>query len=381
MLKNKITESTLGMVEILEKNGYKFEGDKQKFLDSAKRNKDLAYQKNADEVEHTSNTGFGEELVPTEVFSSQVMELAVEYSQILPLFRGNQGNNLQRLTTRPVIGEERIFNSGSAEWTTGDNNPGQPTKKISTDSISIQQFGFDDTYGISKELLNYSMVPQLENIIMEKISRGVSRTIDALILNGDPTTAGTGNVNSDDGAPSALLYYLRTLNGGLRKIAIDAGDTVDMSTMDLDDFIAIRKILGNFSDTDLVWITNTATHLNALSVDEVINNQYTPVQSQAQGTIVPTILGIPVARHRDFGLTEADGKQSVTPSNNVKGGAILTHKASIQYGFGQVLDISRHANAAEGIALVASFDFGFEVATELADETTPSVAMGINATV
>ena len=58
-----------------------------------------AYQTNANEVEHTTNTGFGKELVPVDVLSDSVYNAVPMYDTFLtslPWFHGNDIELLKR---------------------------------------------------------------------------------------------------------------------------------------------------------------------------------------------------------------------------------------------------------------------------------------------
>ena len=47
------------------------------------KDSELVYQKNANEVEHTTNTGYGKELVPVDVLSDDVYNAVPQYSTFL----------------------------------------------------------------------------------------------------------------------------------------------------------------------------------------------------------------------------------------------------------------------------------------------------------
>ena len=48
----------------------------------------------ANEVVHTTNTGMGKELIPTNVMIDPMLDLVPNYSKLLPLLPGNHGNNM-----------------------------------------------------------------------------------------------------------------------------------------------------------------------------------------------------------------------------------------------------------------------------------------------
>ena len=93
------------------------------------------------------------------------------------------------------------------------------------------------------------------------------------------------------------------------------------------------------------------------------------------------VFGADLFNLRDVDLTEADGKVSVTPGNNTKGSIHLLYKPSVQYGYGQPLEIDIEKAPGKGINIVATFEFGFSIANKLAGMTDASVASAINITV
>jgi hypothetical protein len=57
----------------------------------------------ANEVMHTTNTGFGKELIPVNVMLDPMLDLVPEYSKLLPLLPGNHGNNMPISAKVPVL--------------------------------------------------------------------------------------------------------------------------------------------------------------------------------------------------------------------------------------------------------------------------------------
>jgi len=152
----------------------------------------------ANEVVHSTNTGFGAELVPTAVHQSDILDLIPTYSTLLTSFRGNRGKNLPKTIDVSVVGETGFFSTGS-EWTTGAilSPVAQGTDKLATAKITITQKKYKMTVDISDEELRYS-ITDVEKLVMDRLAKSAARTVEAVIINGDTVTAGTGNVNSVD---------------------------------------------------------------------------------------------------------------------------------------------------------------------------------------
>ena len=71
--------------------------------------------------------------------------------------------------------------------------------------------------GFSSELVEDAVIPVL-NIYREQAVRAIADAIDSVLLNGDVTTAATGNINSDHAAPAGTAKFLSM--DGLRHLPL-----------------------------------------------------------------------------------------------------------------------------------------------------------------
>lgn len=270
---------------------------------------------------HTTNTGFGAELIPTDVQATDFLDMIPKYSLVLPFFNGNHGSNLDKTVTLPAIGETALYDL-AGEWTTGAlyGQVAQGTQKLPTGKVTIVQKKYKSTADISDEELRFSSVAELEAKVRERLLKGAARTVDAAIINGDTETGATGNVNSDDGAPVATSYYLGA--DGLRKTGIvtNSTDTVDMATIDWADYVDMMTKMGHLGadPSSLVYITNIQTYNKSMQLTEFKDASQNGTTSTINALAITNILGSDVVVARDMLLTEADGKVSTTPANNTK---------------------------------------------------------------
>lgn len=335
---------------------------------------------NANEVEHTSNTGYGAELIPTNVFADSIMEMVQERSRLLPMLPGDHGTGLAISQKVPVIGELGTF-KGNSEWTTGAGTIDQGNTLAPTGSVTITQGEFKLSIDVSKRELNYAS-DKLESILKERIALSMADTIDALILNGDSETGATGNVNSDDGAPASTSYYLQN-DGGVRELGINgSGTSVNVGTLAIADFISTMNVLGDFmaSPEDCLWVFNRATYNKALGLADFADAAQRGEKATTMGGAITNVFGSDVLIAKHMPKTEADGKVSTTPANNTLGQFGLIYKPSIQYGFGQPLELDVVKVPGKGISLIATFEFGFAIAQKIAGYADSSVAVGYNVT-
>lgn len=339
------------------------------------------YMKNANEIMHTTNTGAGKELIPVNVLSEEIIDMIPKYSTFLSALPGFHGTNMPVSAKVAAIGEVGFF-EGNTEQTTGALGPSpQATHKLATGEVTITQGMFIARVAVTKRELNYSIV-DLEALIKERLASAAARTIEALILNADSANAGaTGNVNSDDETPPATAYYMQQANG-IRRAAL--ATAVDAGTLDAGDFLSLMNLLGDLygDGSQALWITNRRTYNKALGLDQFTDSSKRGAKNTVEGGPVDEVYGADLFVARDNPLTEADGKVSFdTPANNVKGSLHLVYKPAIQYGYGQPLEIEVERVPGKGVNIVATFEFGFSIATGLAGQSEQAVASAINITV
>lgn len=335
---------------------------------------------NANEVEHTSNTGYGAELIPSDVLSQDILELVQQESRLLPMLPGDHGTGLAPNESVPVVGELGEF-LGNTEWTTGAGALSQGNSLLPTAKVTIPQASFIKSIDVSKRELNYAPA-KLEGVIKERLAKAMAGTIDGLIINGDSESGGTGNVNSDDGAPTSTNYYMQ-IDHGIRELGINGtGTSADLSTLAASDFITLLNILGDFAtNTDeVVFIMNRATYNKALLLADFADAAQRGEKSTVAGAAITNVFGCDVLINKYVPKTEADGKVSTTASNNTKGQIVALWKPAVQYGFGQEMELDVTKIPGKGVQITATFDFGFVIAQKVAGYTDSSVAVGYNIT-
>lgn len=334
----------------------------------------------ANEVEHSTNTGYGAELVPQAVQTVDFLDLVPKYGTFIQALRGFHGRNLNKIQEVSVLGEIPLHDL-SSEWTTGS-----PVSKIAqgigllpTGKVTLTQKKYNFSVDISDELFRFVNIVDIVATVNAKLAKSAARTQEALIINGDTTTAGTGNVNSDDGAPASTRYYLGAT--GLRRTAIDASDTVDVGTLEFADFLSSLQLLGDFSSVpeDLIWIFNRATYIKAHGITEFKDYSLNGKFSTVTGGIT-SFLGSDVFVSRDMPKTEADGKVSTTPGNNTLGQFLVTHRDTVQYGYNGDYNLEVFRVPGYGWQVFGYYYMGMGIASELAGNTDPLVAVGRNIT-
>lgn len=378
------------MNELLKKIAQIKEVEVTPEIEAESEKKIAEMRQKSNEVEHTTNTGYGKELIPTNLLTDMVLEMVPQYAGILNAFMvGFHGNQMGKSVIVPILGEIP-FAQGNAEWTTGAGAIAQGKQLVPTADVTITQYNLIVSVDVSNEELAYSVV-DLQSKILNKMAQTFTRTIESAIVNGDPETSSVGNVNSDDQAAATTFASTgwaadhRLLGRtGLRKTAL-AGtvnvDYADLGTLDMDDFFTLRGLMGMYSTAlnELVLILDHKAYNASLGISEFLEFQKNGKNSTAITGALANIAGVDLFVHRDFPATEADGKASKTSSNNIKGSILYVWRPAVQRGYGKNgLDITVVKVPGKWYQFIGTMDFGFAIANKKAGMTDPAVVLGIN---
>lgn len=166
---------------------------------------------------------------------------------------------------------------------------------------------------------------------------------DSLVLNGDTTNAGTGNINLDDADPADTKHYLAF--DGLRHAGL-VDNTNNRSDMNgAITWAAMVGALGRMVDStylmdwghptvlsDVIRVCDPFTADKIGQLDEVINWKIQQGRPLLPGQVAE-ILGSPIISSIALRLTEADGKVSTTAGNNTKGQLLTFNKRGFVAGW------------------------------------------------
>lgn len=321
-----------------------------------------AMETKANETMHSTNVGFGKEIIPTNVMLDPMLDLLPQYSQFLNLFPGNHGTDMPVSAIVPIIGEADLF-VGNGEWTGASDMDLTPAKMgPATWSATIVQGQFLLQVNISKRELNYAP-ERLEAIVRERINRAAGRTIDWVLVNGD--TASSGNVN---GTYSAGAYFAQC-DGWIRKVGI-ANTAKTIGTLDAWSFLDVVSVLSEGYQSDLnnlLFVMPSNVYMKTLQLDEVITMDKFGPSATIQSGVLAKIWNIDIVTERDFpALTNSAWKVDTTAGNNTTWSFAVVYKPAVQYGFGQPLEIDLFKVPGKGIRLVATMEFGFTIVNNVA---------------
>ena len=350
------------------------------------QNQGFKIHKNANEVMHSTNTGFGEELIPTTILQNNIYDLAYTFGQLLPMLPGYHGNAMNKKETVPIIGNPKLL-QGNSEWTTAAGTIAQGNTKHVTDSVDIEQAPLIGSIDVSKRLLNYSIV-DLEALLKTQMAQMTARTLDTVIINGDAETGATGNVNSDDQVPATTFlaagyasHPTLQFDHGIRELALNNSHDVNAGTLDKTDITALFKKMGKYSTrrSDIELLFENQTYLEAMNLDELVDAAKRGERATLAGGEINSLFGSGVHLPYDMDRTMDDGL--INSTGNTKGQILGLYKPAVQYGYGQPVEIDVVKIPGKGISLILTIEFGFTIIYKKAGDTDSVCAVVRNITI
>ncbi len=296
----------------------------------------------ADELAYSTQTGFGDEWAP-DLWSQQIWRKARHDNTILPLFQSiEMPSNPFEL---PIEGADPTVyfvpeTQDEAHLTLGAGNP-MPDSKIGSGKVTLNAKKLALRVGFSSELVEDAVIPVL-NIYREQAVRAIADAIDSVLLNGDATSAATGNINSDNAAPPATAKYL-ALNGLRRLPLVDrTASAVNMNgAPTLAKLREARfKMPGKYAarPSDLAWLVDSGAYSALLSMSEFLTVDKAGPLATAQTGQIGFVDGIPVFVSAEMPLTQTDGK--VGGGANTKGQAVCVYRPGWYVGYRRKIAVS-----------------------------------------
>ena len=290
----------------------------------------------ANELEHTSNTGFGAEWIAT-LWQAELWRLMLNNTMIASQFR--TFDMPSDPFTIPLEGD--VLTVESATETTDSANftlLGPVTQSnIPTDNMTItaQKLGINSK--LSKEITEDAIISMLP-YNRERQMLSMMRTMDRVLMNADATTGNT-NINTIGSTPTSKSDFLLGFKG-LAKIAHDNGALKDAGGGN-PGLLAFRDLHDNLDDeflnmnSDLFYAVTPKVFTRLKSMDKFLESE---VQSGRVTGQFGNIDGVPVISSHLFGDANAEGKKSATAGNNTTGRAMVVFRPQFLIGYRRRID-------------------------------------------
>lgn len=253
---------------------------------------------------------------------------------------------------------------------TANNSSNYSTVKTGSNRVSLTASKFVIHQMWSGEMEEDSIIPFVP-FLRRQLALSLAYYSDSLVLNGDTTNAGTGNINLDDADPADTKHYLAF--DGIRHAGLvdNTANSKNLAgTITLDALAAARGRMmdetnkhdwGHPNDpSDLIYVCDPGTADAIAALDPVLNARIYNGGTNLLSGQVAAILGYPVISSPAVSKTEADGKVSTTGSNNTKGQVVTFNRRGFKAGWRRRVKLeTERIPATDQSRIVASLRMGF----------------------
>jgi hypothetical protein len=272
----------------------------------------------------TAESGYGSQLIGAQ-YIHDLWEAPRRLGRVFPLIESFEMTDPTVYLPVEVDIPEVLFVAEN----TANNSSEYTTVKTGSQRVQVDAKKFLIHQMWSGEMEEDSIVPFVP-FLRRQAAKSIAHYADSLVLNGDATNAGTGNINLDDADPADTKHYLAF--DGIRHAALvdNTNNRSDIAgPLTLSGINALRALMidtTNLTDwghptmsDDLVWISDPFTADKLALLDEYLTiDKYGPQATTLNGEL-GRILGHRHISTIAMSKTEADGKVSTTGSNNTKG--------------------------------------------------------------
>jgi len=313
----------------------------------------------------SAESGFGSQIIGAQYISS-LWESSRRESRIAGLLDSIEMTD--PVCYVPVAADipELLFVSES----TANNSSNYDTVKTGSNRVTLTAKKFVLHQMWSGEMEEDAILPFIP-FLQQQLAVALAHYTDSLVLNGDTTNAGTGNINLDDADPADTKHYLAF--DGIRHAGIvdntankyDAAGAVTLALLKLQKSRMLDATYlnawGHPTDpNDLVYVSDMTTGDAIAMLDEVLTVDKYGANATILAGELARVMGHPLIASMAMSKTEADGKVSTTGSSNVKGQVAAFNRRAFKLGYRRRLKLeTERLIGSDQTRLVASMRLAF----------------------
>ncbi|MGB1287708.1 MAG: phage major capsid protein, partial [Aggregatilineales bacterium] len=291
----------------------------------------------ADELDHSTQAGFGDEWVST-IWADNIWDKPRLDNVVQNIFDSiEMPSNPYEYpveSTDPTVYFVPETTDESQLTLDGSGNP-IPDSKVATSKVTFTAKKLALRVGISAEL-EEDGIARLMPKFREQAERVVQDSLDNVALVGDTSTS--GNINLDGGTPGSTAKYM-AYDGLIHQALITATSNAINAGGAAPTLAHIRQArfsLGNAiaqNPNNLAIICDASTYGKLLSIDAVMTVDKYGTQATVVTGELGRIDGMPIFVSAEMALADADGKISDGGNTVNRGRLIVVHRPSWYMGF------------------------------------------------
>ena len=313
----------------------------------------------------TAESGFGSQLIGAQ-YVGELWEAARRESRVFSLLDSFEMTDPTAYLPVEVDIPELLFVSEN----TANNSSDYTTVKTGSQRVQVDAKKFVIHQMWSGEMEEDSIIPFVP-FLRRQAGLSIAHYSDSLVLNGDTTNAGTGNINLDDADPADTKHYLAF--DGIRHAALVDNAANGVDAAGAVSLTLLNNLRGKMLDSarfvdwghptdanDLVYVSDPETADKVAAIDEVLTvDKYGPQATVLNGELA-RVLGHPHISSIAVSKTEADGKVSTTGANNTKGQVVAFNRRGYKVGWRRKIQVeSERLPGRDQTRLVYSMRLGF----------------------
>ena len=326
---------------------------------------DMAAFKRAVRAHDTAEAGYGAELIGAQ-YVGELWQSARFESRIFSTIRTVD----MTAPTMYIPVEADIPEVLFVPERTGPTDSPYDTVKTGSNRVQVDAKKFVIHQIWSGEMEEDSLIPFVP-FLRRQVVLSMAHYSDSLVLNGDTTNAGTGNINLDDADPADTKHYLAW--DGIRHVSlvdntanqINVGGAISYGTLvDALSYMVDTTYLmdwGHPTDPmDVIYVTDPFTADKVRQLDEVINWLTQQGGKLLNGQVAAVFNHPFINGSMAMSLTEADGFVSTTGSNNTKGQIVAYNRRAFLAGWRRRVKVeTERMPGRDQTRMVHSFRMGF----------------------
>gem|GEM_PF-3029471 len=290
----------------------------------------------ADELIFSTQSGFGDEWVPTLMTADLWRTIRLE-TVVLPLFdqfdMPSQPYEYPTESTDPTFYKVAEAEDEAQMILTG----GVFTdSKIGTAKVTYSAGKLGALTYWSEEFEEDAIIAA-EPQVRDQYGLAFAHNIDEVLISGDETT-GSSNISFDGSGIDAASRYL--IIDGLRHqpLVTTTADGRDGGTITIEDFGSTQGLMGTggkfgINPRDLAFLLDTGVWHKTKLLSEVLTlDHFGPAATILTG-MLGSLFGAPLLVSEDYGLTDSAGKISNSAGNNTLGSLMCINKRGIKVGW------------------------------------------------
>lgn len=329
--------------EAVSQSGYRTVAEMQRADRDAierwyERSGDRAGYEQALRAMDTAESGYGAELVGAQ-YVGELWEAPKRLGRVFPLIPTFEMTDPTAYLPVEAGLPELLLVSES----TANNSSNYDTVKTGSNRVQVDAKKFVIHQMYSGEMEEDSIIAFVP-FLRRQAAVALAHYLDSLVLNGDTTNAGTGNINLDDADPADTKHYLAF--DGIRHAAL-VDNTANAagvgSGIGYTDITGLRALMldttylhdwGHPVDPeDLVFVADPETADDVAELEQVLTVEKYGERATVLNGEVGRIGRNPFIPSIAVSKTEADGKVSTTPGNNTKGQIVAFNRRGYAAGW------------------------------------------------